>query len=281
MALKWNSLTLCYEFDTGAICGGIEPYNNYHGICGLMHRAQESNFVRPKKAFLNAEYYIKPGSERKMLPRDLSRERKTSHELREDSVLIHFPPEAEYEFHMDLEYRPHGDMVDMHMTITPTKDILGFEIFFASYVCEAFDETWSVLRNSDGTQEWVRFQNRGTLNSIFKVMGSEHMLDLPTDDYGPRIPVHVESRVFDKPILVTRNSRTGLALIFLCDPQLTQYLAGQYHGWDTAHDWAFGADLQNGTQMQARARMACRPFEETETMFADIEKLWDDFTRGC
>ena len=35
-----------------------------------------------------------------------------------------------------------------------------------------------MVRNSDGTQEWIKLQNRVTLNSIFKVMGTECMLGL-------------------------------------------------------------------------------------------------------
>jgi hypothetical protein len=58
----------------------------------------------------------------------------TASPLHDVTRQVHFPPEAEYGFQMDLEYRPHADTVDMQMIITPTKDILGFEIFFASYV---------------------------------------------------------------------------------------------------------------------------------------------------
>ena len=274
-------MSQCYEFDTGKIFGGIEPYSNYHGICGLMHQNQQFNLVRPKKAFLNAEYYIRPGSKRKMLPRDISRERKTTHELQEDTVLIHFPSEPEYGFYMDLRYRPHDDMVDMQMTITPMKDIPKFEIFFASYVCEAFDETWALLRNSDGTQEWVKLHNRETLNSIFRVMRSESMFALLVNEYGPDFPVHVENRVFDKPILIARNSKNGLALIYLCDPQQTHYLAGQYHGWDTAHDWAYGTDLSKGDKFHTETRMVCRSFKNIDLMFADVEAMWNDFVKGC
>ncbi|HHI02376.1 MAG TPA: hypothetical protein ENL22_02505, partial [candidate division Zixibacteria bacterium] len=74
----WNGLTDSYEFDTGEITGCIEPHSNYHGIAGLVHRSDKVNLVRPKKAFLNAEYYLQANSGPQMLPRDISRTKKTT-----------------------------------------------------------------------------------------------------------------------------------------------------------------------------------------------------------
>ncbi|MDD5596316.1 MAG: hypothetical protein PHV82_00140 [Victivallaceae bacterium] len=276
MTIRWDNLSQCYEFNTGKIAGGIEPYGSYHGLCGLMHQDLQVNFVRHKKAFLNAEYYIRPRSERKMLSREISRKRKTTHELQNGTVLIHFPPESEYELEMNLFYYPHDDMIDMRMTIIPTKDIPGFDIFFASYVCEMLNETWVLLKKDDDTRELVKLDNRETLNSIFGIMRDKSMFDLLADDYGTT-HVNVEKRVYDKPILISKDSSTGISLIFLCDPHLTRYLAGQYHGWDTAHDWAYGADLQKGSQMTANTRLICRVFKNTDIMFTEIDKLWNDF----
>jgi hypothetical protein len=72
-----------------------------------------------------------------------------------------------------------------------------------------------------------------------------------------------------------------IPLPFISHCYYTRHYTGQFHGWDTAHDWAFGADLVKGKQMQARTRMVCRPFKETEAMLADVNKLWDDFAESC
>ena len=60
---------------------------------------------------------------------------------------------------------------------------------------------------------------------------------------------------FHHPVMVARNSRTGFALVFLLSPESTSALAGQYHGWDTAHDWSFGFDLVKGRPERVRARL--------------------------
>jgi hypothetical protein len=57
----------------------------------------------------------------------------------------------------------------------------------------------------------------------------------------------------------------------------TTFLAGQYHGWDTAHDWSFGGDLQQGKPMNARARMIYKQFTGTEEMFQEIHSRWEGF----
>lgn len=278
MTIRWNGAYQCYEFDTGTLLGEIEPFTNYHGVCGLMHRDLPLGLVKPRTAFLNAEYYLRPGSGLGMLPRAISRERKTTHELINDRVIVHFPPEPEFGFHLDLSYFPHDDMIDMHMTITPTKDIDEFEIFFASYVCEALDETWVPLRNPDGTREWARLNNRTKLNEIFGIMRDPDTRHLLTERYEKHA-VQVEDRVFAEPILVDRCAANGLALIFLCDPEMTKYLAGQYHGWDTAHDWGFGTDLRAGQEFRASARMVCRFLKDEQRMFDEILELWDEFER--
>ena len=284
MRMRWQEGTQCYEFDSGLLFGGIEPYSYYHGICGLMHRSDKRNIVRPKKAFLNAEYYLRPGFgvEVTSLPRELSNSKQTSHQRRGDGVVIHFPSEPEFEFSMDLEYRPHADVVDMHMTITPAQDVPQFEIFFASYVCEAFDETWTPLKNPGGGEEWVKLDNRNVVNEMFLVFRDESRVTLLED--GPSGEGVVdqrmfkrEDRTFSKPILLARNSLNGLALIFLCDPRVTKYLAGQYHGWDTAHDFGFGADLAKGQKMEALARMVLRPFKDIEDTFEGVSELWSSF----
>lgn len=154
VSLAWSNLPQCYEFDTGETMGGIQPCMNYHGVCGLMHRDWMVETVRHYKAFLNAEYYLRPGSGMVMYPRQISLARETAHALRDDAVAIRFPAEPAFGLEMDLVYRPHGDAVDMRMQIRPSKDIPAFEIFFASYVVEAFDETWVPLRNGDGSDQY-------------------------------------------------------------------------------------------------------------------------------
>ena len=126
MTIEWNKWSDSYEFDTGIMFGMIEPYTYYHGVCCLIHRDQQVDLVTSKSAFLNAEYYIKPGTKRKISAREFSHEKKTTHELIDDTAIVHFPPDPDYGFYMDLAYRPRDDMVDMQMTITPTKDLRCF-----------------------------------------------------------------------------------------------------------------------------------------------------------
>jgi len=282
MTIGWNTLSQCYEFDTGLIFGGIEPYTNYHGVCGLMHRDEKVDVVRPKKAFLNAEYYLSPGSGSRMLPRRISLERQTTHEVSGDSVVICFPPEPEYEFAMELKYTPHDDAVDLQMTISPTKDVPQFEMFFASYVCETLNATWIPLRNADGTEEWVSVGNRQIMNHVFGAVRDEAERRLIDDGrWGRKLDerdnASIEDRPFSRPVWVVRNRVTKSTLTFLCDPRPTTYLAGQYHGWDTAHDWCFGADLVTGRPMIAHARMVYRPFASAEELLAGVQKLWTCF----
>jgi len=94
---------------------------------------------------------------------------------------------------------------------------------------------------------------------------------------GPRR--RIEKQPFSKPILIARDPSNGLAIVFLCDPRATTSLAGQYHGWDTAHDWWFGANLVAGQPMSASARMIFRRFKDVSPMFAEVENEWTDFVR--
>ena len=282
MTTEWNKWSDCYKFDTGAMFGMLEPYSYYHGVCGLIHRDQQVNLVMSKSAFLNAEYYIKPGARRKIAAREVSHEQQTTHELIDDTAIVHFPPDSDYGFSMDLAYCPHDDMVDMQMTITPTRDLPQCEILFASYVCQAFDETWALLKNSDGAREWVKLDNRGVLNKIFGVVRSEGTSDSLAKEFGcdqTEEQICVEDRPFAKPILVARNSVDGFALLFLSDPRMTRYLTGQYHIWNTAHDWSYGADLQQDHQNIAHTRLICRQFKDANSMCDAAEQLWAEFEK--
>ncbi len=169
MQIAWSGLSQCYEFDTGEIMGGIQPFSNYHGICGLMHRGYRAGVVRHSKALLNAEYYLRPGSGMVMYPRRLTLGRKVAHELNQNGVAVHFPAEPDFGLEMDLFYRPHGDAVDLKMTIRPSADIQRFEIFFASYIAEVFDETWVPIVNAEGRRTWTRLNNRAVINRTFGV----------------------------------------------------------------------------------------------------------------
>ena len=281
MQIAWSTLSQCYEFDTGEIMGGIQPYMNYHGICGLMHRDYRVGVVRHNKAFLNAEYYLKPGSGMVMYPRRLSLARKVAHELSEDGVAIHFPEEPEFRFAMDLVYRPHGDAVDLKMIIRPSVNIRRFEVFFASYVAEDFDETWVSLGNADGTRTWTRLDNRVEINRTFGIVRDRRSREMLRDGrYGdPVRGLHrdLEDRDFSLPVLAARNSSNGFTLVFLCDPVHTTYLTGQYHGWETAHDWCYGRDLAAGDEMAAHTRLVYRCFSDERTMSKGIDALWRAF----
>lgn len=279
MLINWIGETECYRFDTGLIFGSIAPYTGLHGINGLMHQEEKVNIVKPGLAFLNAEYYFRPGHSLRMVPRDISLKKQTSHEICEDTVIIHFPPEPEYAVNMDLAYRPYEDVVDLQMTLSPTKDIPGFEIFFASYVCEVFNETWVPLKDIGGLEEWVKLANRQVISDIFCIVRNKEMGAAIAGRWGPPSKVKVENKTFSKPILVARNSVNGLTLIFMCDHLLTNCLAGQYHGWDTAHDWFFSSDLVKSRQIVARVRMVYRRFRDTSLMFNEISELWEYFER--
>ena len=249
---------------------------------GLVHRDLKLDTVRPRKAFLNAEYYLRPGSGAHLLPRRISSARQTTHEVRDDRVLVHFPPEPQYALAMDLSYRPHGDAVDMQMKLSPTKDVPKFEIFFASYVAEAFSETWVPLKDEDGSQRWTQLDNRKLINNTFGVVRDDSEYGLLDDGrwgktLAEKFHKTVETRAFHEPILVARDPGTGLTLVFLCDPEKTSYLGGQYHGWDTAHDWCFGSDLVAGRPVIASARMIYRRLADRESMFREISREWSSF----
>jgi len=276
MRIRWNKTTDSYEFDTGQILGTIGPFGWYHGVTGMMHRSGPINLVRPENSFLNVEYYIRPGAGRKMLPRKISGDRRTTHKLLYDSAALHFPPEEEYALSLDLRYSIQDDAVDMVLTVTPGIDVPVFETFFASYVCEALRETWVPLGSNDGLREWVKLCNRGRLNAVFSIMRDASLFGLLPAEY-PDLPVDVQDRPFSEPILIARDSTSGLALIFLCDPHLTKYLSGQYHGWDTAHDWSFGVALEAGQEIKAHSRLICRPFSSAEQMCESVIELWHEF----
>jgi len=276
MNIRWSEATESYEFDTGELFGRITPYGDYHGLAGLQHRSDPVNLVRPGNSFLNAEYYIRSGMDRQFLPRQISRSKRTTHELLDDSVVLHFPPEPDYALALDLAYTIQGDTIDLAMTIRPTKDVPDFEIFFASYVCESLDETWVPLVGPDGAREWKKLNNRREVGSLFGVMRDAAQLGLLPAEL-PDASIEVENQPFSEPILVARDSRRGLALVFLCDPHVTKYLVGQHHGWDTAHDWSFGTALRAGKAFRAVARLVCRPFPDVSRMQDEIATLWDAF----
>tara|TARA_B100001123_G_scaffold446722_1_gene602003 strand:+ start:6175 stop:7023 length:849 start_codon:yes stop_codon:yes gene_type:complete len=281
MAMNWSGLPQCYEFDTGEIMGGIQPYMNYHGVCGLMHRDYKVEPIRHYKAFLNAEYYLRPGSGMVMYPRQMSLAGKISHDNTDDTVNLRFPSEPDFGLEMDLSYRAQGDAVDCDMVIRPSKEIPKFEIFFASYIVEAFDETWVPLKNEDGSESWELLDNRVEVNRTFGIARDVDAIEMRGDGrYGdPARGLHrdVEDRFYSKPILVARNSTNGFSLIFLLDPISTTYLTGQFHKWDTAHDWCFGDDLVPGKDLVARTRMVYRCLLEPGILGEQVNSLWDAF----
>ena len=281
-SLRWRRPTQSYEFDTGILFGCIDPYSWYHGVAGLMHRDFPLDVVRPRKAFLNAEYYLRPGSGKLMLPREISSARKTTHELANGTIWIRFPPEESYGVALDIAYRPHADFIDMHVHLTPSKDVAAFELFFASYVGEQFHETWVPLEDEDGDLAWKRLENRRNLNEVFAIVRDANQHSRLDDGrWGGRMTedtnVVIQRQHFSRPILVARDPQTGFALVFLCDATATTLLAGQYHVWDTAHDWCFGFDLVQGKPVQASARLIFRRFHDPEQMAETLHREWSAF----
>ena len=278
MGTSWVDLIDMYTFDTGQLSGGIKPWGHYHGVCGLVHRHRPFNLVKPAGAFLNAEWYIRPGSVAKMVPRELSRRKLTTHEQIGDDVVIRFPPELEYGLSLAVTYSMHDEAIDMRMTIDPTADVPGFQIFFASYVCEALGETWVQLHNPDSTREWSRLCRSNNRGNTFGVLRDESARSYLSDKY-PDLDssIEVQTRPFDRPILVARDSIDGLALVIMCQSGVTPYVMGQYHGYDTAHDWAFGVDLRAGERVEACARLVCCPLPEVAGMSDTIDELWRTF----
>ncbi len=280
--IYWSKATESYEFDTGQLFGCIEPYSWYHGIAGLVHHEYMVNVVRPKNAFLNAEYYRKLDAERSMLPRKLSIEKKTTHELRDGKVLVRFPSEPIYGISLELTYRPHGDAIDLQAMVTPSQDVSDFGLFFASYVGEDFQETWVPLRNESGKQQWKKLDNRKNNGETFHVLPEGSKIK-PSADERPkrgqreRSPQEYEKLPFSKSILIARNPDNGMALVFFCDPERTNSLDGQYHVWDTAHDWWYGADLAAGQPMRTSSRLIYRRFPNTQSMFDEVETEWGQF----
>ena len=280
--LCWSDATECYEFDTGKIFGVIQPYGWYHGVAGLVHRENRVDVVRPRNALLNAEYYLRPDSGPLMKPRELSSAKKITHRLVDGKVVLQFPPESDYAFSMQLAYRPHGDIIDMQMTILPSKDVADFEIFFASYVTDALSQTWVPLTGSDGSVQWKKLDNRGVRGRMFGIVRDrEELRRLDDGRWGKTLsdPAHceLEDRFFHRPIFVARDPDNGVALVFLCDPRQTTFLAGQYHGWGTAHDWCYSADLVASQPLVASTRLIYRRFANLSAMFRKIDREWPLF----
>ena len=171
--------------------------------------------------------------------------------------------------------------MDLKTTIRPSVDIRHFENFFASYIAEVFDETWVPIVNAQGARTWTRLNNRVVLNRTFGIVRDGLSREMIRDGrYGePDRGLHrdLEERDFSMPILAARNSSNGFTLVFLCDPVHTTYLTGQYHGWDTAHDWCFGGDLTAGAEMVTQTRMVYRCFSDARAMGKGIESLWTAF----
>ena len=120
---------------------------------------------------------------------------------------MHFPAESDYGLEMDLVYAPRGDTIDMSVRIQPSKDMPGFEVFFASYVVTSFDETWVPLKGENGAEEWVRLENREVINHTYGIVGSSAELGRLEDGRWGKGSGHSENlddRYFAKPILVYR-----------------------------------------------------------------------------
>jgi len=280
--LRWSPATQGYEFDTGTLFGCIAPYGWYHGVAGLMHREEQVNVVRPRNALINAEYYLRPGSGTRMYPRQISADKKTTHAREEGSVVIQFPREPDYEIDIELTYKPRGDAIDMTMKIMPAKDVAKFEIFFASYVVEAFRETWVPLRDANNGREWMRLTNREVVNDCFGAVRDQKEREILADGRWGKVLTetlqsHLQENPFSEPILIARNPASGFALVFLCDPDATSFVGGQHHGWDTAHDWCFGTDLKAGEAFVGSCRLIYRHFADRAEMTQDVEAEWSRF----
>jgi hypothetical protein len=280
--LRWSPATQSYEFDTGTLFGCIAPYGWYHGIAGLMHRNEYVNVVRPRNALVNAEYYLQPGSGTRMYPRQISADKKTTHTREGNSVIIQFPREPDYEINMQLTYTPRGDAIDMSMKILSAKDVQKFEIFFASYVVEVFSQTWVPLRGANDTRKWIRLLNREVVNDCFGAVRDQNKREILGDGrWGAVLTKSLQSNLqekpFSEPILIARNPGSGFSLVFLCDPDATTFVGGQYHGWDTAHDWCFGTNLKADQPFVCSCRFIYRHFADSAQMMQQVDAEWSRF----
>ena len=228
-----------WEWEVGRLWAAIDPTGFYHGVKSLVHRDQCFNTVYGQKALLNAEYYFAagpfPGIDR-FVPRELSAEGLTTSTPHPDGITVEFPAEPTFGLELTMRYTMRRDGVDLVATVTATQQPLPeFELFIASYITEFFSETWAPMSGGAG---WENLPNRSPLNHVRVICRDEHAKrmfldgrhgDLATEDPDDE-SCTVEERLFERPILMTRNDQTGLALIQMSDPRLTSSLTTQCHG---------------------------------------------------
>jgi len=278
--------TSTYTFDTQQLNGEIRPYLPKPGIVRCRHKPTQFDIVPeiPMHALLMPEWLLRAGKGRQgIFWHPLCVQPRVS--VERGSVFFHVGAEQTQDWNMDVTFRytPKRDWIDFECQIVPHVAIQDFEFFIASYVTEAMESTW-VSAAVAGGEEFKKLDCRRTepWGSVFTVARdaqakaylSDGRWNLPQREAGKDL---WQDFYFRRPVLVAMDEATGLAVIIMVDPNVCSLLGGQHHLVETAHDFAFNADLEPEQPFVGRSRLVIRNIGTFPEATSTIDELWRDF----
>ncbi len=219
------------------------------------------------RAFLNLEHYIEKGRCGEYLPRRLDQ----SATIHRDSITIHFPQPADWPVTSELTYTSPAPLtVDAKLDFSFSGPLSQFEVYFTSY----FDPQYERSVKIGG--KWVRPE-----------ISPKEQLLIPRDDQvagryddGRWNFLKDRTRLFDEkfdlPVMISRNDKTGVAIVQMIEPGLCTHIAP--NRFAVGHNFIIGGwDVKAGDRCSARIRLlAGRNLSESH-----VEKAYDEFARYC
>jgi hypothetical protein len=278
--------SVVYNFQSEFLRGEIRPNLPKPGVVRCRYKPTLYDTVPdiPLHALLMPEWLLKPGNGRKgIFWAPVNARPKVS--IDDGSILFHVDAEQMKDWNMDVtfRYKPARDWIDFTCTINPHVSIDDFELFIASYVTEDMESTWASAAVDDG-ETFKKIDCRKTVpwGSVFTVARDAKAKSYLTDGRWNLSPQESgkdlwQDYYFKRPILIAMKESTGLAVVTMVDPKVCSLLGGQHHAIETAHDFAFNADLVAGKPFVGHARLVVRRIGKFPQAATEIDKMWEEF----
>ena len=266
MTASWHAEGAYASFRTELVSGKYLTAGHYQGMRELVHQptgvsiaAGETlpGLASPYRVFANQRRYG-----------DL-RDRPTRVELVPEGLRITHPEDDENPFEVVSLYSWRDDTLDIRYVITPSAELLGFEMGVASYLASGFRGFVSRQSNVWGepgfrivpvdtnplTDVYALFPRReAELKTIF-----DGRWDLPPYPIRYTVPAY-----FAHPLAYRRHTKSGVMVVGLADPKECYAICipvndppddpDPAHGYQAIYFYLFGRDLRPGATATTHLR---------------------------
>lgn len=249
-----------FDFSRPDMKGYIRATGHHHGLI-ITQGADGRPVTKDRMCTLNLEHYSETGRSAPFLPRN---ERLHTFEREGDRVTLIVSATDEWSIQSRVLYDlTHPDHITVTFSFEFQRDFSKFEAFVASYMAD-----WTPPLIKCGG-EWMRpFPEKRFQMFVPK---DDEVAAWPPDGRWGWFPESLKPKVsglrYDIPVLVSRDDKSGWAMIQMVDPDGVRALSP--NTFAPAHDLCLvGRDVRAGEKVSVPVRLLYRQVERMEQVEA-------------